>query len=945
MRLRVRLALVAQLVVVIAVSVTPSSFGQIADKAPTLMDLDGGVACEVAGRVVTRDGSPIAGAEVWFLPDQHMRQALGLRASYGLPVTGAVEDLRRRLPTVQSDEEGHFALVGRVGVVRDPNLSFYPQHAFPTVVVQHAGHATRAIVCSGLFGGGLDLGEVYLEPEAVLVGRILDEDGLGIEQVRISPAQQGFSPLFSTRSDDRISQEIVRTFSRSETAKDGRFELRGLWNGSVGLFAERNGYLAEWIEGIVVPAGQVVDVGEIRLSRGAAVAGRVVDDDGSPVSGASVAVDIPSHDEENREFEWGPDKLHLRLHRAVEHGPWGRTDASGQFRITGIPEGACRVYGVADGYEPAGIEDVDAGEDGLLLTLRPQSTLQLTIVDAETGSPVEAATVVALRRSGPMAPYPFDEASQLVVHSGLDARQASETDGPADGFRLVERIGPSGTVLIVGGADYATEVVDLPGAEPGTVVKRTIQLKREAVVRGRVVSRNGKPIPDLLLHLRSEDQSKFHLLMEDGSTDSDGRFVFDGLAGGDWWIAVGTDKYLMDWPYQGRQDFTTQAGAVSDLPDLVLNRRCTVTGRATWKDGRPLAGVRLYAIGQSEWARSGARAWFDGERPVSITDAEGRFEFGTLVPGSWVVADGNDEKAEMLGSFSVAEGEQRTVKLAKASPLTVRGQVLSDGEPVLNAMVAAFSRVSLGWLGMTVKDVRITTTSVDDRGRFELKPAAESFSLVAFRHDPPYGATTPITLTLKEGEATSVDLEFAGRTVVGVVRSAETGLPVSSARVKPLLGLGRDPWAEPGQEWWPVTDDEGAFRLFVPSAGGEFVIEHDTFGSRVIQLQTADVTKPLDVELETTGNLRVAVRSRSGASLPPGPYVSIIGDPVADLIVSGIYGNDGIATFDNLQPGSYRVVITSTGLWFDDESGADVLVEQHAVVMSGELTEVALWIP
>ena len=106
----------------------------------------------------------------------------------------------------------------------------------------------------------------------------------------------------------------------------------------------------------------------VRLREGATVRGRVVDTAGRPVQGANL-------DEST-------------------------TDADGRFTIPDMPEGSPGVYVQAEGFLEVRDQVVRTGDHENLITLRRPPRVTGSVVDAETGEPVESFTVVpGTRRS------------------------------------------------------------------------------------------------------------------------------------------------------------------------------------------------------------------------------------------------------------------------------------------------------------------------------------------------------------------------------------------------------------------------------------------------------------------------------------------------------------------------------------------------------------------
>jgi hypothetical protein len=117
----------------------------------------------------------------------------------------------------------------------------------------------------------------------------------GAVRGRVVAAQTG-DPLRNALVHLGTAQE---NFDPAITDGDGRFTFEAMPAGRYGLDASKAGYARAQFGGraagprvlIEVTAGTTVDGIELRMERGAAITGRVVDDRGDPLPGLSVAAD------------------------------------------------------------------------------------------------------------------------------------------------------------------------------------------------------------------------------------------------------------------------------------------------------------------------------------------------------------------------------------------------------------------------------------------------------------------------------------------------------------------------------------------------------------------------------------------------------------------------------------------------------------------------------
>lgn len=164
---------------------------------------------------------------------------------------------------------------------------------------------------------------------AVVKGRVVDSAGWPVADAEVRIWRKTKVP------DGTLRNEPAR-FSDLEvlhTDEVGQFVSPDVMEPTmpVRLFAQADGMLAGR-SGWVLPAQQVTDVDDIVLRRLTSVQGRVVDSNGAAVEGASV-------------FNSGDG------HVGVE----SQTDAAGEFKLDGVPEGTIFLFAEKRGYRFAGM--------------------------------------------------------------------------------------------------------------------------------------------------------------------------------------------------------------------------------------------------------------------------------------------------------------------------------------------------------------------------------------------------------------------------------------------------------------------------------------------------------------------------------------------------------------------------------------------------------------
>jgi hypothetical protein len=110
-------------------------------------------------------------------------------------------------------------------------------------------------------------------------------------------------------------------------SRDGRFELDGVNHGTVSVVLVGPSFRRRVIDGVVVAANQPIELGDLAVTAGNAVRGRVVDASGAPVAGATVVV-----------RHGGALTTLVSLDNQDGGARGAYTDASGRFDLVGLPD-------------------------------------------------------------------------------------------------------------------------------------------------------------------------------------------------------------------------------------------------------------------------------------------------------------------------------------------------------------------------------------------------------------------------------------------------------------------------------------------------------------------------------------------------------------------------------------------------------------------------------
>lgn len=202
------------------------------------------------------------------------------------------------------------------------------------------------------------------------------------------------------------------------TSPTGEFLLTEVPSPAALLAARAAGFATATTDDYVeVPPGGTAEGVVIRLARGAAITGTVVDIAGAPIPGARVAP-----------FE---GRLYPQLLDQSGAGSYAMTDAEGRFRLEGLtPDSVINLAAWRNGYAPDAIMDmrVRAGEPTeVSLTLTQGG--RLVGVVYKNSQPIPKLPAIAIRQDGPF-PYQAvqltDEKGQFTLSGTPEGRYSIE---------------------------------------------------------------------------------------------------------------------------------------------------------------------------------------------------------------------------------------------------------------------------------------------------------------------------------------------------------------------------------------------------------------------------------------------------------------------------------------------------------------------------------------
>lgn len=671
-------------------------------------------------------------------------------------------------------------------------------------------------------------------------------EGVVMDSVKAEPVTS-----FTITSSDRIDTEAgapgaSNPFSGGQLVEDpaGRFRVDSVRAGVATLTFSAPGYMPKTIDAIEVAVDGVAKGVIVELEPGGVVRGRVVDAEGVPISGASVAFASEGAGSAAR----GPVRIQAREGRGARRargprGPFGNmdeqnpagmmppgmlgfaanlgllgdrvttTNAKGEFQLQGVDEGKFQLSAFHRAYCGASTADLVMPEqgavEGIEIVLTKGSRIEGVVRDRH-GRPLADEIVVAFSPgsfAGPMRGG-GQQGGMFQGQSGAQGRYAIEHVAPGSYFVVATRGDADLSLASIFGT-MSFDLVTVPPDE--TVTFDVVDSSAGACrVHGRVTYR-GEPVTRAQVSaVNFETESLLGIEFKLARVDKDGRYEFAGLAPGDWQVNI-----------DGQGPQVKLELEVPDAPELEIDLALpeggiegVVVDDAT---NEPIEGceVSVRALGEQREGGGllGSFLAREGQRVREWTDPKGRFEFERLGEGEYELVVRSQRGRENAGRYSPSEPRtvsvafdrvERGLEVRLLPALRVVGRVVDETQqPIENARVAV--RVEGGSFD------GIQSARSDATGRFEVAGLAPG-TYVANASADGFAPSKKDGIVLARGASAQGDVEIAmQRGVKVVVRVFDAkGQPAAGARAE-LSSLEGKKEQDPAQ----------VERMFASLFGGE----------------------------------------------------------------------------------------------------------------------------
>lgn len=430
--------------------------------------------------------------------------------------------------------------------------------------------------------------------------------------------------------------------SQVETGVDGSFQFPNVPAGLSGVFAIADGYGFGGLSQ-KVPVGEAVSGLSIALRPAAEIAGKVIDMNGEPVSGARIA----------RVLLYGESPVGIPIAKLTEFGfDEPVSDGDGRFTVSMLPNDARVVLKVGHAnFAQTAVQGITVGDRNVRVQLSPGVLVQGTVLSRDGDSAV-ANMAIIIQNGTP----PNDTAITKTNLSGEFSIRLNP------GYYMYQAAG-------LGLRSPGWERLTVSGREPSQRV--TLRVAGTANLSGDVRDAvTGAPIGGARLALVA-----FGSPVDAVTTGSSGAYQFTGAEGENVVRLEPVPGYAApDRPY-----LTLQAGQGESVTLPTFWLRPLPAHRVQIVDDRdqPAAGVLVRVIRPLQYG-------------VYVSNAEGwvSFEIASMPEGGKIVgiAERRERSLAALFSFDATAPEAGKIKLFPLG--AVSGTVVNDrGKPVEGAVV------------------------------------------------------------------------------------------------------------------------------------------------------------------------------------------------------------------------------------------------------------------
>lgn len=660
---------------------------------------------------------------------------------------------------------------------------------------------------------GTDDLQFKLAPEAIVVGKVLAQDGgEAVPEATVT-----------------IREQTTRSSHRADSREDGSFEIRGVPEGTFTVTVDHASFAPRSVEEpITLEIGARHDAGSILLAEGLEATGRIVETESeAPVTGAEV----------DFRLQGGGSSSSIASRKVT-------SDAEGLYVAKGLSEGTYAVTVKSKGYldgKPQVVTIAEDGERSFDFTLELGSAIEGKVADPD-GKPISGVTV---RPNVSM--MPGGDWSELNENFNNIFNTQVQTD--AEGRYRLEGLRSYGSYTVEAShQSYArTKVRKLDLKPRSTLTDVDVTLARGGSVSGRVLDSGGEGVSgasvtasiDRAYNPAEEREWVSFGNNRSATTDEEGSYRLEHLAEGAYTIRVQSSRNPSQTAEVAFAPALRQGIEVIDEKEterinIEVGEGVSLAGQVVDSDGEPIAGARVRI--------------YDQISRTAQTDAEGMFHVEGLREGQMMQL-----RVSMSGyvskSVQVSLPARENIVVTLDQSGRVRGRVVSSEVGAFTTFRIVSTALDSNGRGNSSREVR------DATGRFELELGPGRYQLVAMVTG--FAPSKSAEFTVVKGETLEdVEIELtSGGSVEGVVVDRTTGEAVANARIS-LQPTGRDDsylsWGgAPGAR----TDAEGSFVLEgVPvDATISLQVTHAKYAQQTVTGVVVGAEEPAVVRVELGG--------------------------------------------------------------------------------------------
>ena len=398
------------------------------------------------------------------------------------------------------------------------------------------------------------------------------------------------------------------------------------------------------------------------------ISGRAFDESGLPIEGALIQIyrNNTRLDTGTRKVYWDMSE-EVILHETT-------TGPDGRFAFEGLPaETNQQLHATAPGFitqKKLGVRVGSIVDFNLLVG----GAVEVTLLDAETGEPIEGAKVRA-----------FYETPKELQSIARKFKWYSIFRTGADGKFSIDGAPAGDVVFLTFHADYED------GLSHHTITPRitnrvNLTAKRGLVIRGRVQDKlDESPVPGVRILVASMSGGAGMLPQHDVRTDKTGAFVIRGISRGQHVLRMSAQGYTDGQQALEFVDGNDYDPEKDNTLTFNMDPAGQVAGVVFGPDGSPVPGARIFAAHD-------ARFTYQVRGPAeTTTDASGKFLVNNLNAGT------KYRIAAVMDGYAIGVSETLTVQpkelkdgvtLRLDEPRSVSGTVQDElGTPVPDATV------------------------------------------------------------------------------------------------------------------------------------------------------------------------------------------------------------------------------------------------------------------